>query len=215
MINALRRIFPPRVGAGTTTLLIECLQRLPPKTYERYVKQVEEGLLKYEGYPDIEHPAFKNYVNFTYEPRVSGRYQDPKGRFWRLRNILVKNRTQSSTTNLSIFISHGLVCGYAFEAGRDFDPDPESIDVSKATSEFFDSPDPIVKSLISPTDQDLVVWSDVYEVEIDGVKYFHLKDIGDGDFVGVDENGLLFEFRHDPFELFGLEGSLHDILERY
>lgn len=29
--------------------------------------------------------------------------------------------------------------------------------------------------------------------------YFHLKDIGDGDFYGIDKGGDLFKITHDPF----------------
>jgi len=215
MIGFLRDIFPSRVDAETKEFLIECLVRLPSERYGIYVKQIREGLLKYKGYSKVDHPSFRNYVTFTYEGKISVEFQDWNGRFWRVRNISVENRDHSTRTNVSLFFSHGLICGYAFEASRDFTPDPGSIDVSKVSREFFDSPDPIMKTLIPSRDQHLINWSDVYEVEFDGITYYHLRDLGDGDFIGIDGNGLFFEIRHDPLEVRGLEGTISEILSRY
>ncbi len=208
-------MFPRRPEAKTLDFLVACLKKLPSDIYGVYVSQLAEGIVRYVGDSEFDNPSFRNYVSFTYNPKISVKYQDWNGRFWLVRGITVENRNQTEKTKVSIFFSHGLVCGYTFESGRDFDPDPGTIDVSNTTQEFVDSPDPIVKSLLSSRDQELINWSDVYEVEVEGKTYFHLRDIGDGDFIGIDENSRFYEIRHDPIEVIGLDGSLGEIFNRY
>lgn len=215
MINLIRSLFPRRLDAETLAFLVKCLEKLPPETYGPFCQQLNEGLVRYVGTSEIEDPRFRNYVNFTYEPKVSVRFQVMNGRFWRVDGISVENRNHTEKTNVAIFFSHGLVCGYAFENRLSFDPDPNSIDVSNARLEFIDGPDPIARRLISDRDQQLINWSDVYEVELEGTTYLHLREIGDGDFLGMDGNGRFYEIRHDPFEVIGIDGPLEKILISY
>ncbi len=215
MIDFFRGLFPLKLDTKTQDFLIECLQKLPRQPYGTYADQLRAGLVRYAAESEVDHPTFKNYISFTYDPKVSVKFQKLNGRFWRVRDILVQNHPRTEIGRVSIFFSHGLVCGFACEAAENFGLDRALIDVSQARQETLDSPDPSVKMLISPEDQDLINWADVYEVKIEGIMYFHIKSIGDGDFIGLDENGFAYEIRHDPFEITGLDGSLQEILGRY
>lgn len=215
MIKFLRNIFPELVPKEMAELLSQALADLPTEKYGSYCQQLKSGLLKYQRDADVDHPVFKNYKNFTYDPKISKLYYDPKGRFSRVRNISVENKKRTVETSLAIYFSYGLVCGYAFDDVRYFDPDIASIDISNARFDFLDEPDLEVSKLLAPDDRRLINWSDVFEVELDGKVYFHLKDIGDGDFIGIDQNRTLFEIRHDPFEIRTLTESFADIISRY
>src|SRR5262249_35827406 len=111
--------------------------------------------------------------------------------------------------------SHGLVCGYAFEANPRFSADILSIDTANARVEYLDFEIAEVKTHLSKDDKNLINWADVYEVELDGDTYYHIRDIGDGDFIGMDGQGNLVEIRHDPYEIKPRSGSLSAILSEF
>ncbi|MBP7376380.1 MAG: hypothetical protein KA956_07870 [Pyrinomonadaceae bacterium] len=188
---------------------------MPQETYGLYKEQLEAGIVRFIGNSEVDHPAFKNYVNFTYNPKVSVRFQNMNERFWRVTGIKVKDQKRLEDAVVSIFFSYGLICGYSYDTNREFSPDAATIDVSSVTREFLDSPDTVVRTLLSDDDQRLINWSDVFEVEVNGKEFFHLRDIGDGDFIGIDGDGLIYEIHHDPLEVIGVEGNLGEVFARF
>ena len=73
----------------------------------------------------------------------------------------------------------------------------------------------MVKTLLSPDDQKLINWSSAFEVEINGKQFYHLRDLNDGDFIGMDADGLFYEIHHDPLEVIGLDGNLSEVFARF
>ena len=191
-----RNIFPSRVDQETVELLIRSFEKLDDEKFRPNIDQLRAGLLKYELTTDS---TARNLVNFTFDPEISKKYEDPAGRFFRVTGINVEN--DAASTGLSIYITHGLVFGYKFESDFTFSPRLSSIDVTNARVEFLDPVIPEVKELLPPELIDAINWSDVYEIELDGRLYYHLKDTEDGDFIALDEQGNTFEITHDPFEI--------------
>ena len=52
-------------------------------------------------------------------------------------------------------------------------------------------------------------------MSLNGKTYYHVQDItdGDGDFIGIDADKNVYEFRHDPFEITLLTEPLETILK--
>jgi hypothetical protein len=108
MIRFLRNIFPPRVKPTTVELLVRSFEKLADPRFDPCIKQLRAGLLRFYGSSDV----IQNYVGFTFMPGISRQFEERKGRWIRISGIDVSNA--NSSDKLSIFISHGLVCGYAF-----------------------------------------------------------------------------------------------------
>jgi hypothetical protein len=183
-------------------MLIACFENLNVPRSETYIRQLEDGLLKYwrSGLP---HDP--NYVTFTFSPEVSIKYEDKGERWHRITGIKVSSDAESDT--LSIYVSHGLVTGLRFESDPNFAPIIETVDTSNAHIEFLDKPDPQVGARVSAEIRDLINWSEVFEVELNGEVYYQIKPLEDGDFIGIDKEGNLFEVRHDPFSIETLKGD--------
>lgn len=208
----LRRIFPQRVPKETVDLLIACFDRLDDPRFERCTPQLKAGLLRFQGKNEEFDPGF---VRFTYFPHVSGKFQDRKGRWIRISGIKARSKVDGESDRLRIELCWGLVIGYGFERDPGFKPHIASIDVTAARVEYLDTPDKDWARLIPDALQPLINWADVFEVELDGKVYFHLKDIGDGDFLGIDNSRTLYEIRHDPYEIRRLTGDLKAEFEKY
>ncbi|WP_162842699.1 hypothetical protein [Mucilaginibacter pineti] len=47
---------------------------------------------------------------------------------------------------------------------------------------------------------------------MDGKVYFHIKDLEDGDFIGIDSDKIIYKITHDPCEIIPLPESLKTVL---
>ena len=209
--NLWRTFFPKKVSRQTIDLLLACFDEIKDNRFLNIGPQLRAELLRFEWESD---DVFRNYVGFTYRPQISGRFEDPKGRWMRITGIRLKSPDGESSERMSIYVSRGLMCGYGYESNRKFKADPTSVDVSDVRVEVLDTPTEELKAIIPKDIQELINWADVFDVELDGKTYFHLKDIGDGDFLGIDESSNLYEIRHDPYEIRPLAGDLRTVFTK-
>lgn len=212
MINFLRQLFAQRVTRETFELLAACLRPISRSELAMALPQLDAGLLKNWRSDDDCDPY---YVRFTYFPEVSGRFEDPMGRYLRVKNIAVSDLRGEDKARIDIYFSRGLIMGFSMNRDSTFLPDLSTINVANSRLEYLDTPDAKVDGLIDAKYKKLINWSDVFEVELKGTTYYHLKDIGDGDFIGIDEDRQVYEIRHDPFKVQQLTGDLKEIISRY
>lgn len=69
-----------------------------------------------------------------------------------------------------------------------------------------------IKDLLSENDSKMIAHSEIYEVNLDGKKYYHIADLGDGDFIGINEQKILVKVTHFPFSITEFNGSLGELL---
>jgi hypothetical protein len=212
MTDFFRQLFPQRVTRETIELLVACLGPLRHSELSMAIPQLDAGLLKNWRADDDRDPF---YVRFTYFSEVSSRFEDPMGRYLRVSNIRVRDLDGDDEARVIIYFSRGLIMGFTLNRDANFRPDLGTIDVTNARVEYLDAPDAELEALIPPEERALINWSDVFEVELEGKTYYHLKDLGDGDFIGIDAGRRVYEIRHDPFEIKPLRGVLAEIFPRY
>ena len=71
-----------------------------------------------------------------------------------------------------------------------------------------------IKHVFNGEELAIIDKEDVYEVELNGTIYYHLQELEDGDFIGIDQNKKIYKITHDPFEITELKGALAEILKR-
>jgi len=193
-------------------LLIEGLSALPAGEFSHYVEGIQAGLLATRR---VEHIWMPNMVKFGFTPGVSGRFELKKGRFFFVRGIKVFDRSSLRDVEVILFFNFGFVTGYATPEADNFDPDLSTLSTERWYREYQDT-DNIkeIEGLLGDA-VDLVNPAHVFEVEIDGRLFYHLLEIGDGDFVGIDSNGTVYECFHDPFEIRPCAECLKDVLKKY
>jgi uncharacterized pyridoxamine 5'-phosphate oxidase family protein len=70
-----------------------------------------------------------------------------------------------------------------------------------------------LKKLLSPKELKLINPSDVYIVTLNNKEYFHLIDIEDGDFYGMDMGKNLYKITHNPYDLEKIDVNLSKLLD--
>lgn len=179
-----------------------------PKEYDFLREQFQAGMLQgaMRGAKHIE-----NYVGFGYNPTISKKFIDERGSYFRIKGIILSNGSENC--ELSIYVSLGLLMGYSMSKKNDNLSSFTIINVENLKREFFQNEDyEKIKKIFSGREKELVNSSEVYEVILEKKSYYHIKDIGDGDFIGINSKKEIFRITHDPFCIEKLEGTLMDYL---
>jgi hypothetical protein len=177
-----------------------------PNDYKHYLVQIENGLLRgvLEGMSDIP-----NYVGFTYNSSVYNKFYKPKEKNFKLFNIKVMDNTSKSFIKITLYFSYGLINGYSIDTYiSKIKLNPDDIDITSISKSYIGDNDfKSISNFLSPKEKAMINQNDVYLITLNGKDYYHLKELEDGDFIGIDLNNNLYKITQDPFEI--------NLVERY
>lgn len=190
-------------------LLYNVLHSLQGESFKIFESQIKHHLHKgvIIGLSDIP-----GYVGLTFYPEVYKKFYDKRGRNFKLSNIYVFDEMSKEFIDYEIYISSGVINGYSIKKSK-YKIDIDKIDVSKFRKIYLDSNDyDYISGILTPEEKEKINPDEVFSVEVNENTYYHLKDIGDGDFIGIDRNKNIYKLTHDPFEVILIKESLIDTL---
>lgn len=191
-------------------LLKNTIQQLPP-VYNYLEAQINDGLLKgvLIGLSDLP-----GYVAFTYNGGLSKRFERKKEKGYRLTGIKVFDKRSQTYLDYNIYVSTGTINGYSITGATKFDVEPDNIDISNFKKVYRKNADySKIEPYLIAQEKKIINSDEVYEVVLNNKTYFHIKDLEDGDFIGIDYEKNVYEVRHDPFEIKYIDSNLFDVLE--
>ena len=154
------------------------------------------------------------YVAFKYANSKVEKYEDRTIPDYKIHNIKVFDTRTSKYLSFSIFVYSGLLGGYSIEVQKKYQIDVLNIDLSGIELVYLDDKENNeILSIFSEEERSLINPSELYVVHVEGKKYFHILDLEDGDFIGVDEEKQFYEIRHDPPIIVSLDSSLKEIMD--
>lgn len=197
-----------KVESWETALLVNVFNKLGGN-YKKYQKQIDDNLfVRVRVYNNSI-----NYVGFSYDPSVSRKYEIKTEPQIVLKGIRVFDNGINSYTDFHIYIFMDLVAGYSTPDVKKFKPDLLNINLEQFQKDIIDNSEFSKVSHIFTMDElKKINSSEIYEVELNGRQYYHLKDLEDGDFIGFDTNRKAYKITHDPFEIIELKKPLEDLL---
>lgn len=178
--------------------------------YYMFEKQVENGIIKAVRF----YKHLPNYVSFRQDVKLLNKYEKKLESSFEIRGLSVFDKTSNSFISYSIDCGYGLNFGYTMLTPKNFMPDLNKINVTnhikiqKGEDEFNK-----INFLFSKEELALINPSEVYELDLKGKTYYHLKDIEDGDFLGIDINKNIYKITHDPFEINLQKNELINLLK--
>lgn len=210
MFNIFKR---SKVEDWEIRLLLNVIGSLPINT-DKLKAQVNDGLFRgvLTNASDIE-----GYTAFKFNSGIFKKHEDVQARSYVLQGITVYDTRSNVFLPYTIYVSSGVINGYSIQGASKFKIDPDRFDVTRFRQVFDKNPDwQEVENLLNDEERQLVNPSHVYAVELDGKRYYRLLDLEDGDFIGLDQNGMAYEIRHDPFEIIEIRNkSLIEIIKTY
>jgi hypothetical protein len=193
-----------------TDLLRNVITNLPSE-YSSLLNQVNDGLFRgvLLGVSDIP-----GYVAFTFHSNILKKYDRENERDFKLTNIKVYDNKSLSFVSYEVYVSSGTISGYSLVGSKGHNVDVRKVDVSGFKKEFIGESDyNRIMHVLNEEEKKLLNPSEVYSIFINDKEYFHLKDIEDGDFIGVDENKIVYKITHDPLEEVVINKKLSEVLK--
>lgn len=191
--------------------LLENVIKKLPSPYSDLINQIKDGLLKGVLTNASDIPG---YVAFTFNSSILKKYDRENERDFKLCNIEVYDRKFSSYLPYEIYVSSGTLSGYSWIGNNDFDIDFDKISTENFKMIYSDISDyNKIEYLLSEVEKKLLNPSEVYSVFLNKKEYFHIKDLEDGDFIGIDINKNLYKITHDPMEIKILNETIEAIFD--
>lgn len=191
-------------------LMVNVLKKLPDE-FHLCITHINEGLFRgvLIGLSDIP-----GYIGFTYNPEIYEKFQQPDGKNFRLEGITVFDIISNEYLYYTIYFSYGVINGYSITGAKKIKIDIQKIDVSNFKLKYRENIDfDRLKNFLTSEELKLINPNDVYVVSLEDKEYFHLMDIEDGDFYGMDLNKNLYKITHDPYNIEKMDISLSDLME--
>jgi len=160
----------------------------------------------------MDNTLFVNHRKFSFKREILNKYEDKSGKFFSINGIKVYDNELNEFVELEIAIGYGILQGYSTPIVKNFNPDISRIDTGKYTVKTFGEDSELIKELFTKEELKIIVANDIYEVFLHGKSYFHIKDLEDGDFIGIDKEKSVFKITHDPFEITQLDKTLIEVL---
>lgn len=181
-----------------------------PITYSDMINQINDGLFRGVFVDASDIPG---YVAFTFQSAVLKKYEREHARDFKLSNIKVYDNKSSNFLPYEIYISNGTINGYSLGGGKKHDIDVNKVDTSAFKKEFIGESDyNRIANLLNEEEERLLNPSEVYSVFLNRKEYFHIKDLEDGDFIGIDDKKIVYKITHDPMEVVVLAKRITDVL---
>ncbi|MDV6169519.1 hypothetical protein R1T16_13875 [Flavobacterium sp. DG1-102-2] len=201
-----------KIESWEIELLGKIFGKNPEKFDVKFHQQIVSGLFTgvHIGLSDIP-----NYIGFKYDPKLYERFYRAKGRNYKFSNILIRDLFTNEYLPVSIYVSSGVINGYSIDKNiSKHKLDSSDINVRLMHKIFIGEDNSNVLSLLTADERDLIIESDIYPTLLDNRAYYHLKELEDGDFIGIDEQNNLYKITHDPFEINMIDRNLLiDLLE--
>lgn len=198
-----------KIESWEIQLLRDVIMKLPSE-YSSLINQINDGLFRGVLLDVSDIPG---YVAFTFYSEVLKKYDRKNDRDFKLTNIKVFDNKSSFFLPYEIYVSSGTISGYSLGGGKNRSIDVSKIDILGLKKEFIGESDynRLVK-VFDEKEKKLLNPSEVYSVFVDNKEYFHIKDLEDGDFVGMDEKKVVYIITHDPMKVLALDKKITEVL---
>lgn len=207
MLNLFKR---SKIEKWEIDLLTNIFSRI--KETHVYLNQIKDGLLRNILLDASDIPG---YNSFGLNHNIFKKYETNE-RSFKFSNIKVYDLTTKSYLKFNIYISSGVITGYSIEnLKKKFKLEVTNIDVSQVKKIYLENPDyDRISHLFNEEEKSLLDLSEVYSLIVDKKEYFHIKDLEDGDFLGIDNEKNVYSIKHNPMSIIRIEKSIKDILSK-
>ncbi len=124
--------------------------------------------------------------------------------FFILKDIYIWNEVQNAFDQIELHVLEGMLAGFKIYA-KYSQLDLTRIDTTQVKEKLFKDEDKeYLVNLIGHVSQDILAQLDIkstFKIEIEEGDFYVIKDLQDGNYLSMDENGAVYGMIHDPYEI--------------
>lgn len=190
--------------------LIRHVVRKLPENYSNLLNPIDEGIFTNVILDISDIP---NLVSFGFNPEVYKKYSVKNQTAFKLTQITVFDKKTSTFLPYEIYISSGIIVSYSLKNFKKCDIDIEQIDVFKFKKELIGVSDyQKIAHIFNEEEKNILSHSEIYSVIINDKEYFHIMDLEDGNFIGINKDKIVYKVTHDPMEVVKVDKTIVEIL---
>lgn len=143
------------------------------------------------------------FYEFQYPIDFFERYENRKITNFRLEDIKIFDTISNDYIAITLYFADQMFLSYSTDISlKKILFNPSKIDLSQCKiKEWGDEVSKTILSFLNKEERAFINSSSIYITRLEGKDYYHLKELEDGDFIGIDDTGQLYEITHAPFEI--------------
>jgi hypothetical protein len=166
-----------------------------PSEFQFLSKGLDDGLYRKFS---VNHSLKENSYFIIFNPLLSDK-STIKGKLFEIENIIIIQNGQEFPLNITI--DEGLWIG--FEISKNildfFDFQVDTSFIRKSNLKFLK--DTKIENLVIGLTSEQLDLTNLSEFDIEGKIYYEIKDLNNGNFIAIDNNGKVFWLIHDPYKI--------------
>ncbi|WP_397301565.1 hypothetical protein [Nonlabens ulvanivorans] len=195
------------------TWQLETIKKIINKLGEDYfvfIDHINSGL--YTGIRK-RNTDIKYYYGFTYDKDLFRKYLDESKQSYTLKGIQVFDILTSKYVDLSIYITGGIIIGYSVNTSKNIKIDNNQIKLNNFSKQYLQNLDyENISNLLNNREKEIIDSSIIQRIVINDNEYFKIKDLEDGNFIGIDNDKNVYRITHDPLVATLLNETIYELL---
>jgi hypothetical protein len=187
--------------------------KLLPTRYHYILKQLNSDFLISFKPNDLN---FKDWYSVQLNAKLEKTYSNPKLGYFQLQNIYIFNKRSQKQEQIILSFLEGLFIGFFIEDITFENYELGQYNTSSLREKHFknDSDQKELLKIIGKINDQQKSKLDIentFKIEIPEGDFYTIKDLGDGNYLAVDEHGVVYELLHDPYSIVKKANSIHDL----
>jgi len=166
--------------------------------YEQYCEQL--NFIEKVG---INRSDIPNLINFIYPISFYKIFGKQNISNFKLEGLIVKDVHSSKKIVVTLYFAENIFLGYSSDIKQDtFEFDVNNIFYENIKKKIWGDEGLIyIKKYFTDEELKYVNIGEIFVTDIKQIEYFHLKELEDGDFLGINRRGNFYIITHDPLEV--------------
>jgi hypothetical protein len=199
MFNPFRK--KKKIQSEDYKFLEAVVTKLPSK-YEYLIEQVSEDFILDKEINDLgDFGTFTLTLNANLEAKFSNKAFP---QFFIIKDIDVWNKKKGVFEQTELHILEGMLAGFRLISDYKY-LDFSNIRTINCKEKHFKNEDKLkLKDILGKVDEKLLDQIDIentFKIEVPEGSFYVIKDLGDGNYLSVDEGGAIYGMIHDPYEV--------------
>ncbi|MCL1666587.1 hypothetical protein M2T82_00775 [Elizabethkingia ursingii] len=187
--------------------------KLLPTRYHYLINQLNNDFLISFKPNDLN---FKDWYSVQLNAKLEESYGNPNLGYFQLQNILVFNRSSKKKEKIILSFLEGMFIGFFLEDIKFENYVLSQYDTSNLIEKHFknDNAKEELLKIIRKVDKqkesqfDL---EDTFKIELPEGDFYTIKNLGDGNYLAVDNQGVVYKLLHDPYSVTKKADSINDL----